>query len=298
MPHPSPNELSFVASLIEIFPISFRLKFSIIPKIICYYFVIGNIIISALAVQLVIGIDHKSQQKHMAVKINYCVHTWLHLCRIAMITSLDGYRCLPECSWLHKSQLRSLPVLWSHCIASCHRENRPSGWDSCSRDVPLVMMLCWGGLGCWREWLPERRVTYATGPAPLRQWQRCLAFRVWGFPPPANNRLGQRESHTHRLLQPQTSQCNHFLSFNTYCHLLFHFFISFANCTISPKCLSGKCKTDRDKELSFLKVKWVVFFYPISVKCIRDNYYGLLCDAWKTLHSLSNLTCQLLAQTM
>lgn len=138
--------------------------------------------------------------------------------------------------------------LCSEVTVLYHRETRLSGWDSCSRDVPLVNMLCWepvckaeGGLVCWREWLPERRLTYATGPAPLRQWQRCLAFRVCGFPPPANNCLGQRESNTHRLPQPQTSQRNPFFSSNTYCHLLFHFFISFANCTVSPKCLSGKC---------------------------------------------------------
>lgn len=80
----------------------------------------------------VIDIDHKPQQKHVAIKMNYCVHTWLRLCWIAVITSLDAYQCLPvvECSWLHKSQLRPLPVLKSDCIASSNRENRPSGRDS------------------------------------------------------------------------------------------------------------------------------------------------------------------------
>lgn len=68
-------------------------------------------------------------------------------------------------------------------------------------DVLLSAYVCKGGgvLGYWREWLPERLVTHATAAAPLRQQQRCLAFRMQVFPPPANNRLGQRESRTHCL---------------------------------------------------------------------------------------------------
>lgn len=86
----------------------------------------------------------KPQQKHVAVEINYCVHTWLHLCQIAMITSLDAYQRLPlvECLWLHKSQLQSPPVLRSHCIASSYRENRHSWRDSCSRDACLWWWCC------------------------------------------------------------------------------------------------------------------------------------------------------------
>lgn len=91
-------------------------------------------------------------------------------------------------------------------------------WDSffggCANGDDAASRACVygrGGFGCRREWLPERRVTYATGAAPLRQWQRCLAFRVWGFPPPANNCLGHRESRTHRLPQPQTFQLSPFL---------------------------------------------------------------------------------------